>query len=126
MLSDRVYFVAGKVLTLYNYIGLLKYTWDTQTNLFRKTSNLQKYNRQTKLGYFLVTIWIFFHIFQLIKFYYLGDLNSFVMVMAGLLTLLFVVIICLSTCTLSSDELFPILNGIMLYLRKVTGKWITT
>ncbi len=122
MLSDRVYFVARKVLPLYVSLGLLKYTWDSQTNLFRKTSNRQNYKIQTNLGYFFVIIWIFFHIFQLNKFYQLGDLNSFIMVMAGLIAL-FVAVICLTTCTLWSDELFPTLNGILLYLREVTGKF---
>lgn len=121
MLTNRLLYFAKKVVPLYNSCGLLRYTWNSRTNLFCLASNHHQYKNQAILAYLFLIVWILFHIFQILRFYFQADLNSLILVTAGLMTLLSAGI-CSTICTLWSEELFPTLNSQLLFLRRINGK----
>ncbi len=121
MLSDRIYCFLGLALPKLARLGLLNCTWDSKTNLFALVQNKRKYIQFPLFNLILLASWILFHIVQIFRFYAKKDINSFILVSAGLMVLT-IIAICCAICNIWANELFPLMNTFLVFFRHINGK----
>lgn len=123
MLSNRFYSLLSLFFCPMAKIGILKYDWNSNTNLFVPIANSKR-----RKNYFITLIsltcllaWLLFLIIQIFRFYYIGNIDSLIFSVTCLISISILFLCCL-LCTLLGDELVPTINSYLIFLRMINGK----
>lgn len=122
MLSDRFFTSVSCLVPFMNKVGVILHSWNPQTMLFEiETPKSRNKNKMLRLNMFLMAMWFFFVLQQLVRFHINNRYNDFNLVFmfltAGLI-ILEVWLLCISHIK-DSCSLF---NGIILFLRRIHRK----
>lgn len=123
MLSDRFYHLIFLIVCPMAKIGILKYDWNPNTNLFVPIAYSKRHLNRfiTFLSLTFLFVWILFLLIQIFRFYYHGNIDSLAFVVSCVINLSILSLSCIM-CTLSADKLFPAINSFIIFLRMVNGK----